>query len=84
MILAAGQDWDTSSGWKSDRLVAVSSIGQGEPAARLEVVMGWCLCPLLVTSKLGLFRVIIISPQQRLRRTSLGVVLDALEGSFPA
>lgn len=62
-------------------MVAVSIVGQGEPAARLNVVVDWC--PLLVTSRLGLSRVIIISPQQSLRRTSLAVVLDALRGIFP-
>lgn len=41
--------------------MAVSNIGQGEPAVRLDVVMGWCPCPCLVTSKLGLSGVIIAS-----------------------
>lgn len=84
MSLAAYQEQDASSGWESDCVVAVSVVGQGEPAAKLNVVVDWCLCPPLVTRKLGLSRVIIISPQQGLRRTSLAAVLDALEGSSPA
>jgi len=42
IVLVAGQDQDASSGWESDCLVVVGSIGQGEPTAKLEVVMGWC------------------------------------------
>lgn len=53
MILAAYQEHDASSGWESDCLVAVGTIGQGEPAAKLNVVVDWCLCPHLVTSSLA-------------------------------
>lgn len=61
IILVAGQEQAVSSEWESDCLVAVSNIGRGEPAARLDMVVGWCPCPGLVTSKFGLSGVIIIS-----------------------